>query len=259
MSGHENLDRQGLLMVAGGALILGLVAGLVLWLQLRTPQLDPDTLQAIGKPITGEVVVLLDVTDPLSPGARRAFTPWLRGLEQTLVPNERVTLWVLGTGPDGILERAFDRYYPGRETDRLFHNPEESAARCDSLFSRPLREAVTKAATEPRHPRSPILEAAREITGQPEFSEARPRAFVLISDLTENTSTLNFYRAVPSYAAFARLPEARRFRADLHGVEVDVLYVARGRCATTLDSSLRDFWHDYLLACGAASVRIQRL
>ena len=43
-----------------------------------------------------------------------------------------MTLCVVGTGPDGVLDRAFDRYCTGRESDRLFHNTSRSAVRCDS-------------------------------------------------------------------------------------------------------------------------------
>jgi len=259
MNDTRAFDRQGILMIAGCVLALGLVGGLVLWVQARTPQLDPVTLQAVGKPVTGEVAVLLDVTDPLSPTALTAVTQWLHGLELGLVPNERLTLWVLGTGADGVLQRAFARCYPGRVTDRLFHNPEASTAQCDSLFSRPLREAVISAAAAPHFPRSPILEAVREISSQPEFGEGRRRQIVLISDLFENTPALDFYHSVPSCRAFEHSPHGRDLRADLRGVTADVLYLPRGPGADELDPRLVQFWRGYLGFCGAGPVRLRRI
>ncbi len=261
MTNTSSLNRRGAALIGVSIAVLGLAAGLVAWRQLAAPILDPVTLRDAGRPVSGKVAVLLDVTDPLDASQLAAVTEWLRELELTsLRPNEQVTAWVLGTMESGGLSRVFSRYYPGRESDAVLHNPATSAARCESLFSGPLREAVTRAANGPHFLRSPILEAIREVASQPEFTEGRgPRKLIVASDLEQNTATLSFYRSVPSFAAFWNSACAAPLRVDLHGVPVDVLYLPRGTAATTLGSSLEHFWRQYLTACGAKSVRIRRM
>ncbi len=260
MTNTRSLDRQGAALIGVSIVALGLGAGLVAWRQLAAPVIDPVTLRAAGRPISGEVAVLLDVTDPLDASQLAAVTERLREFElTTLEPNEQVTVWVLGTRQSGGLQRVFCRCYPGRESDPILHNPAASAARCESLFSQPLREAVRRAGSGPHFPRSPILEAIREIASQPEFTEGRgPRELLIASDLAQNTPALSFYRDVPSFAGFLNSAGATPLRAGLRGVSADILYLPRG-AAATLGSDLEHFWQLYLTTCGAEPVRIRRM
>ena len=260
MKETRTLDRQGVRQIAASVLALGLVGALVAWQQLRTPVLDPVTLRAAGQPVRGEVAILLDVTDPLTPSQVAAATEWLRQLELVeLLPNEHLTVWALGTWESGGLERVFTRYYPGRESDPILHNPSGSAASCDSLFSRPLRAAVQRAATGRHYPRSPILEAIQEIARQPEFADARiPRHLVVVSDLLQHTPALSFYRRVPSFQAFHQTPQFAALRAELRGVAVDLLYLPRSEVGGA-GARLIEFWREYVVACGSRSVRVRRV
>lgn len=260
MTDPRALDRQGARLLGGSVLILLLVASLVAWRQMNSPTLDPITLRAAGRPVSGEVLVLLDATDPLSTGQAGGVVEWLREFElTTLRPNERVTVWVLGTKEGGGLAQAFSRYYPGRDSDFLLHNPALSAARCESLFTGPLREVVVKTASGQHFSSSPILEAVHEIASEPEFAATGKRHLVVVSDLQENTPTLSFYRGVPDFAGFWRSSRGSELRADLHGAAVDILLVARQADGTSLGSRLKDFWKHYLIACGASRVRIRRV
>lgn len=257
----RSLDHQGIWLIGASCLFLGLIAGTVGWRDAHTPRLDPITLRATGRAVPGEVVILLDVTDPLTLEERGSLTEWLREFElTTLRPNEHVSLWVLHSGQAGGLERRFCRYYPGRETDALLHNPARSGAVCDSLFSTPLRAAVTDAAAAAPSPCSPIFEAIVELSQQPEMADGSTRKRLIVaSDLWENTPRLSFYASVPNFVAFQRSLLFTAARANLHRATVDVLYLPRKSASASLDQSLSAFWREYFAACGAGRVRLERM
>jgi hypothetical protein len=107
---------------------------------------------------------------------------------------------------------------------------------------------------------TPLLEAVKQVCGQPEFQERPcPQRLVLVTNLEQNSGVLSVYTHMVQFASFKKSSAFNRVRADLHGVDVEVLYAPHGQWATSLNTSLQDFWRSYLLACGAASVRIRRL
>jgi hypothetical protein len=259
MTNAKTLDRHGILLIAASLVLLLLIAGVAAWQDIHTPALDPETLRAAGKAVTGNVTVLLDVTDPLTPKQLAAIGEWARDLDRsTLRPNERVMIWALGVHSEGGLGCIFSRYFPGRVSDPILHNPTLNAARCESLFTRPLVEAVARVASGRHVERSPILESIREISSEPEFDAQPRRCLVVISDLQQNVPSLSFYRRVPRFSAVRSSRYFSRVRANLSGVAVQVLYVPRGAWDVGR-SDLREFWGDYLISCGASSVSFQRL
>ena len=260
MRAPHSLDRQGAWLIVGSLLFLGLAAALMGWRSASAPP-DPVTLCSAGRPVAGEVVILFDATDHPSAGELASVVEWLRQVELAgLRQNQRVTLWVLGTSADGPLARRFCRCYPGRETDPVLHNPAMAAAACESLFVRPLSNAIEAAgSTTPSH-RSPILEAIRELSVQPEFvGSSGPKRLILVSDLEENMPGLSLYRGVPSFAHFRSAPLFRRVKSNLHGVSVDVLFLPRGVADASLSPAITDFWREFFNECGVASVSFRRL
>jgi hypothetical protein len=261
MNEARSRDQLGLSLILGSFLFLGLVFGLVSWRSASSPALDPLTLRASGRPVTGELAILLDVTDSFSPNEQSSVVEWLREYQLTnLQVNERVSLWALGSGEAGGLKRLFCRYYPGLEQDPWLHNPARIAARTDSLFTQPLQDAVLTATVGKPLPRSPILAALRVLSEQPELADASVRRhLIIISDLEENTKGLSFYRGVPVFGTFVKSTSFQRSQADLTGMTVDVLHIPRGNAAATMSPDLTEFWRRYLRECGASSVRIRRL
>jgi hypothetical protein len=132
------------------------------------------------------------------------------------------------------------------------------ATQTDSLFTRPLHHAVLTAAEGRPLLRSAILEAIRELSEQPEFTDASVRRrLVVISDLEENVAGLSFYRRVPDFAAFRASPLFTKVRADLRSVGIEVLYIPPRE--GTLAPEIRDFWQRYFAACAANPVRFRRI
>jgi hypothetical protein len=253
------LDRRGAWLIAGSLTVLLVVAGAAGWRASHLPQMDPQTLRVAGHAETGEVVILLDATDPFSKEQQASFEAWVRQLETDLEPQEHVTLWALGAEEAGGLQRRFARYYPGRESDPIMHNPAMSAAACDSLFTQPLSAAVVGAMPQKSSRYSFLLDAVRELSVQPELDVQRGRRrLVLVSDLRVNEPGLSFYRAVPRFEQFQHSRHFPRVRAQLHRVSVEVLYLSRGAWDIARPD-LREFWRSHLAFCGAQSVSLRRL
>jgi hypothetical protein len=240
---------------------LGLGVGLAAYLEQSTPKLDPVTLRSIGRPSTGTVSVLIDRTDPLTTAEQRALVDRMRELDlHGLRSNDLLTVWELGTTEEGPLRQVFAKYFPGREANRLWGNPEATAARCDNQFWSQLLAALRSIPTHAGSSRSPLLAAIHELSEQEEFtSHTTARRVVVVSDLMENSPAVSFYRKRPDFAEFRTTPAFPALRADLRGAVVEVLYITRP-CETPVDAArVREFWRACFRHEGAASVSLERL
>jgi hypothetical protein len=202
-------------------------------------------------------VVLLDVTDPLSPEEVVQVAARLKALEEfELDRGELVTLYTIGRYQDTDVRRWFCARYPGRVANPLFQTPRRVAARCDSLFSRPLATALTAAFGPAPSNRSPVSAAIQEVAEFEEFGREIPfRRLILVSDLMENTGSFSFYRAPLEQGTAPTAAWQRDHRAHLRGCLIEVLEVSRTGVSVSGRSTLRGFWRQYFTACGASAVR----
>lgn len=258
---NSSKDRRGLQLL--GVCLALIVATPVVGLLLERQQehLDPLTGCTIGTQPNAETVVLFDLTDPIPATLRDEVAEYFRGLEATeLHDNERVTLWTLSGAKEGALRRRFCRCRPTRTTNPLFGNELMIAARSESLFTAPLRQALADLPVRETAATTPLIEAVQQVSSQPEFAgRTCPRRLVLITNGEQNSATMSFYVHMVNFSTFKKSAAFNRVSADLRGVDVEMLYVPHGRWARTLDTSLQNFWQSYLQACGAASVRVRRL
>jgi hypothetical protein len=249
MTSATQLDRRGAALIGGCLLILSILGVSVGYVELRRAHPPSD----------GETVILLDCTDPLSVTQKQGILSVLRGLEDdTLRPGDHVTLYALGGGEDGGLERVFNGQFPGRHVNPLIGNEDQQAGHCDTVFTAPLRTAASDAMQTGTSPRSPLLESIEELSEQPELRSAIRRRFIVISNLLQNVPGLSFYRICPSFQNFQRSAGVRSTHADLHGVAIEVRYFP-GLRDEIESSKLRLFWRQYFIACGATDVRLERL
>jgi hypothetical protein len=206
-------------------------------------------------------MILLDVTDPLRLDQETALGSRLQTLEEfELQRGELVGLWTVGKYEDADVRRWLCVRYPGREVNPLFETRRRLAARWDSLFSKPLRRALTAALQPARSNQSAVTASIKELCELEEFSPAISfRRLILVSDLLENTSEFSFYRA--EFKPGKVLPPGwlRDHRADLRGAVVEVLEVPRPGVSVSERSALREFWRQYFTACGVSSIRFGRL
>lgn len=258
---NQSKDRLGLLLI-GTCVSLILVAAIVgLLLEHRQKHLDPVTGCTIGVPASAETVLLVDLTDPIPASQRDDVAEYLRELESSgLRDNERLTVWTLSGAKEGALRRRFCRCHPARTTNPLFGNEQMTSARSESLFAVPLRQALADLPVQETAATTPLLEAVQQVSSQPEFARRTcPRRLVLVTNGEQNSATMSVYLHTVNFTTFKKSAVFDLVRADLHGVDVELLYAPHGRWARSLEPSLQDFWRSYLLACGAAHVSVRRL
>ena len=259
MNDIRKLKATGTAMIAGCVLLIALAVGFLA--KTHEPPLRPGDLRAEGKPLTGSTMILLDQTDPYTPSQVHGLLQRLDALERDeLRPNELVEAWAIGDYKEGNLRELFHKCFPGIKANPIVNTPSMIAARCESLFFRPLAMAVIRAAEGDSAARSAIFESVHELAGTADFTDVtKPRRLVLASDLIEHADSLSFYHAVPDLTTFLGSSFFQEMQANLQGVDVVVLYLTRRRDAVVSGDAVRRLWAEYFHACGAKSVRFERL
>lgn len=218
-------------------------------------------LMSVISPATGAVprevhrtAVLIDATDILTIEQLHSLQGELSHL--LLEDGEEVSLWVLSGSADP-LHRVFRGRVPKRSENPLWSNPRRQATRWESSFGEPLRIAVASVGSATPSDTSPILESIRELTQLRDFASGGPRRLVVASDLRQHTPQLSFYGPVPSVND--SVTGLAAMRADLRGIEVEVIEIARPGERLTDVLTVQDFWRGYFQLCGAAAVRFERI
>lgn len=249
-------DRLGIILLIL-AVLTGLAGFLVLAsLQDRARHRDEADRNPLVPGTLRSTAIVLDVTDTLTVDQARALGERMRAVEEfELQRGELVSLWTVG-GPEGELRRWFCGRFPGRSANSFTENPRHVVERCDSLFSYPFSRAFAAAITPARAARSPIAACIAEIGEIDVFSSTiRHRRLILISDLLENTRHLSLYRDGTRSLITSTEHWIRENRADLDGVDVEVLGIVRPGVSVSDRAALRRLWRRYFAASGAAGVR----
>jgi hypothetical protein len=260
VTGLGKHDRLGIVLTAVALLGILVTLATIGALERRRVERDRADRAPASVGFLRSTLILLDLTDPLGPDDAQGLRVRLRNLvEFELAQGEVVSLYSVGQYVDSDVRRWFCRRYPGRDANALVETPRRIAARCDSLFTRPLDRELSAATASARSDRSDLAGSIREVTELQEFRPGIPhRRLILASDLLQNTPQLSFYRTPPPTS---ELPAAwlREHRADLRGVVVEVLQIPRAGVPAAERSALRTFWRQYFKECGASSVRFGRL
>lgn len=252
-------DRLGTGLLVGCVVVLVLAIGGAALDEFWQRQAD-EGLQRV-RPSAGRTAIVLDVTDPLNVDQATQLQEHLRGLEaEKFQPGDVVTVWRLGSSPEGPLHRQLLLHCPPRQANPIYQNPIRVAARYDSLFARPLRQVVEKLPTGTPARWSPIMEALRAVSEAPEFrGGVGPHRLILVSDLQQNTTRVTLCTRLPSFDSFRRSQLVSTLLPDLHGVVVEVLFIPRARHDLESELALQHFWRAYFQAAGVPVVQIERL
>ncbi len=250
-------DRQGTRLLAACAVVLALALGgatiVEMWQRRSFEEIERD------HPGQGQLTVMVDATDALTmPQTVRLEDHLRRLVEGSLQAGDVVTIWRLGQSAEGPLQRVLRVHVPERHCNPLYQNPRETLEHFEVRLGRPLHAFLTTLLTvSPAH-WSPILEAVAALADQPELHGVGARHLVLVSDLEQHSRFVSFLTHQPTFGAF-RMTRTGRELPDLHGVDVDVVVIARPAEDLQLEVARERFWSEYLRAAGASRVRVERL
>ena len=257
--------RRGLSARAAifGIVVLLAVVAVAAWFvtrQIRADAIDEATFcPATGA--TGELAILLDITDPL--GATQLLT--LRSeLERMVVDSPRGTLVSLGRVSDqpGELGAAYALCRPmtGAEGGEWIRNPTQLDQKFQERFLKPFQAELSGMLDASEAKQSPIMEGLQALLAGTAATGARvegPRRIVVASDLIQNSDAMSFYRG-NDWASFKASPAFARLAKNLDGAEVTIFRVPRQNAKVDA-AAVDDFWVRYLDAQGAHEVHVEPL
>ncbi len=234
-----------------GGVVLVAVIGTFVWLYVgalqRNPVRDVNTLCPQAGP-TEQVLVLMDVTDPIGPIAQQDVLNQLDAVADSLAKGGRFELRVLEPGYDRT-RTIFSACNPGdgSDLDHWTGNPEAAKRRWEERFHAPLESALESALSAGGAETSPIMAAIQQLAvDRLGTTEARnlPNRLIVISDMLENTSAFSMYKSGPDYAAYRASRAPSEYGTDLAGAAVDVWLLRRD--AQISSTAVAEFWANWI-------------
>ena len=203
---------------------------------------DIDTGCPVDQPPSGQVVVLVDNTDPFSRGQVAEFKRHLDDIRANMGTGDMLTVASIGgeLPPDTLFSycspeqgHVFGFLEALRHSDEV---PAEIRARYERNFEQPLERLERQMPLNRTTPYSPIIDSLGDVIHQigPQWDEARTRSLVVFSDLLENTPEFSQYHGGNSETflqARSTIPYIRNAQLDLRKTAVTV-YQLTGRPAT---------------------------
>ncbi len=248
------------------------VVGGMLW-TLKGEGLDPQGCPRESGP-SREVVVLVDVSDPLSDKhkselrriLREMTSPASSGRHDVLSMNEgeRVTLYLLETTP--APKQINQICHPGNPKERpWFKALIQGRLIADQRwrdFKKGLVDEVERlfpAVEDKAQHESPILETIAVITARHASSrrakkESKPTHLIVVSDLLQNTEMLSHYRPYPKPNEIPR-----ELGTDLSRVDVSLFRLERHKYEKYQTPEHYYWWTDWVEAMGGRIVWQQAL
>lgn len=232
--------------VLGGLVLLAVIGGFA-WLYLgalaRNPERDPDTLCPRTGP-TEQVLVLVDVTDPIGSITQQDVLNQLNAIADGLAKGGRFELRVLEPG-NGRTRTIFDACNPGdgSDLDHWTGNPEAAKRRWEERFDGPLQEAMDSALDAGAADTSPIMAGIQRIAVDrlgTNDAKAIPNKLIVISDMLENTAAFSMYRSGPDYTAYKASKAPSEYGTDLTGAGVETWLLRRD--TEFASSAVAEFW-----------------
>jgi hypothetical protein len=198
---------------------------------------------------SGQVVVLVDTTDPLSTFTQKELLTRLLDVSRKSQKGERIEIRVLEPG-ENRTRILFDFCNPGDGSDlnEITGNPRLALQRWRDGFEKPLSRALADSIKGSEATSSPIMAALQAIAIERLTAESDrqiPTRIVVASDMMEHTEYFSIYRSGADFDAYRNTKAATRFSSDLAGASVEILYVPRVNSEVG-GIALMDFWDSWI-------------
>jgi hypothetical protein len=250
----RNDFRRGAPIVVIAVLLLAGLIGAYAFVAGSRDDLDPETLCPTSGP-SAITAILFDRTDTINEKQKLYLTNKLDGFRERIQKFEEIDTYSLEDQGDNVVRPLLRICNPGRGTDvsSLTGNPKLLWERWKNQFDAPLREMLEGRLEGGGARTSAIFEAIQSVSLQ-SFQRAKltadvPRRLILVSDLLQNTKTLDFYNGDLNFDEFQQTNEARRLSTNLNGVSVEILFIPRAKPDRI--NRLVSFWTSWFVDRGA--------
>lgn len=221
-----------------GAILFGLASLAMfsgyIWLNIKARDVV-ETDAATGCPAksgpNSVTAVLFDTSDPVPQATMGDLANKFRQIAGSI--KQGGYLWVGSlTSAPGTLEVLFSRCNPGdgSTVDVWTSNPGKHQKIWEEAFDKPLKELTGQLPSDTQADQSPIMAGIQKLKlslfDNGAF-DGVPKRLILVSDMMENTPAYSQYKSGADYSVFKKSAANARFRTDLLGADVTVLYFNR--------------------------------
>lgn len=197
--------------------------------------------------------VLLDISDPLIPPATLTFDPLVTKLINEVEGGGRLDIYVLKDG-----KKVGDKPSVFCKPEATVGGEEAYKSRLNSKFVAPAKRVFSEARdTYTSSDQSPIIESIYAISlksfASHSSSESKPSWFnerpwfkvVVISDLLQNSSVLNFYKSIPRFEDALQDVKISSWIRQTKDVGVELIMLPSNQYSHLQAKQLNDFWAKY--------------
>lgn len=223
--------------------------------QLEAPPFNEETLCSENGSV-GNIVMLLDVTDPVAPVQQRKIRSRLLAKETEAHAG---TLFTVGLVHPNLDQQGVQFFMckprPGDDANELYENPRLIKERYNEKFKMPLEEMLSNMLTSSSSRSSPIMESIQAtLADTPNFGANRyPRRLILVTDLLQHSPVFSFYRG-ETWKSFENSPDFQRLSSkSLGDTHVEILQLPRAEAMVDWEE-VEHFWVNYFEIQGAVEV-----
>lgn len=256
-------DRIGIALIVLGALaVVGGGMGYV-YLQRTRVVLDQSTL-CPQEGARALLVVLVDRTDPLTTVQQAALHMRLEEMKDSVPRYGALQIFAIGPVRETLPRPIVDLCNPGRgeDIDPAVGNPRLVEQRWRERFSAPIALLLNQLVKANEATTSPIMESIQSIAvstfGSKTAAEI-PKRLIIASDMLHHTREYSQYTSTPDFKSFRNTPYYRGVRANLRGVEVEIIYIRRDTRRAVQGKAHILFWRDYISDLGGVVTRVVAL
>ncbi|MFM0628396.1 hypothetical protein [Paraburkholderia xenovorans] len=257
---EESDSQYWLWAILCGVAVVAIMCAAAYWYFARSPGLDKRLCPSGGP--TGQVVLLVDKTDPLNFTQKQAFESSLdRLIAQGVPAGYLLSVFVLGEDFTAAPKPVFSQCNPGdgAEANAFTANKAHLRKRFEQGFRQPMLALSKELQASKPAKYSPILEMLEmaSINGFRKEDVKGPRRLIIVSDMLHNTPQYSMYRGAPDFELFHDSSYGRKMQTDLNGVDVEIQYVINTPQLQTRRNL--KFWEDYFASTGARIVAVKPL
>ena len=262
--------QQKLLLFAGivgFTVLVGIVIGLFIYRQKMMSDfvyLDEQTLCPAQSGPNSYTAILIDGSDGFNAIQFSDLIRYLQSVKASIPTGGLVAVYAPRTlEQTELLKSVLKICNPGsaEEVSSWNRNPRQIRLRYEEGFSNKLDSALQDGLDAQGNDTSPIMEMiqAVAIDAFPANSESMPKKLVIISDMLHNTSDYSQYDERLEFNEVITRAFFSHVTADLRGVNVSILYIARRGSEKLQTRGHILFWENYFRTMGGNLTLVQRI
>ena len=180
-----------------------------------------------------------------------------------MIAGTHIALYVIDDKERKVIGPDFEICAPrtGNEANALYENPKLIRQRWLERFEQPLDRAIAGFMQPSKADYSPIMEILQvvSLSAFPPEANTAKKKIIIISDMLQHTPEWSNYRGQMDFGKLKDTAYFQRIRTDLHGAEVEILYVRRDGAEKLQTKRHAYFWADFIQAIGGKVTLIEKI